>query len=247
MSAAPTIAVVDSGSGNLRSVERALAHVGGAPRLTGDPDAVRRADLVVVPGQGAFADCMAAMRRRGLDEAVREVVRAGRPYLGICLGLQILFEESEEHGPVTGLGLLAGQVVRFRGADGLKVPHIGWNQVRAPSPERDGAAPPGGAPERDGAAELEGAAPRQARPRRPRDPLLAGVPDGAHFYFIHSYCARPADPDLVALTCDYGGEFCAAVRRDNLFACQFHPEKSQAVGLHLLASFVRGEGAGGRA
>ena len=198
--------MVDSGSGNLRSVERALAHVGGEPRLTADPDAVRRADLVVVPGQGAFADCMAEMKRRGLDEAVRECVAAGRPYLGICLGLQILFDESEEHGPVAGLGILRGKVVRFRGGDGLKVPHIGWNQVR-------GGA--GG-----------------------RDRLLAGVPETAHFYFIHSYCAAPADPDLVALTCDYGGEFCAAVRQGNLFACQFHPEKSQAVGLRLLTSFV---------
>lgn len=206
--AAPTIAVVDSGSGNLRSVERALAHVGGAPRLTADPDAVRRSDLIVVPGQGAFADCMAAMRQRGLDEAVREVVAAGRPYLGICLGLQILFDESEEHGPVAGLGILAGRVARFAGDGGLKVPHIGWNQVR-------GAGGRG-------------------------DPLLAGVPDGAHFYFIHSYCAAPAEPGLVALRCDYGGAFCAAVRRDNLFACQFHPEKSQAVGLRLLANFVGG-------
>jgi glutamine amidotransferase len=205
--AAPTIAVVDSGSGNLRSVERALEQVGGAPLLTGDPDRVRRADLVVVPGQGAFADCMAEMRRRGLDEAVGEVVRAGRPYLGICLGLQILFEESEEHGPVAGLGLLPGRVSRFADMGGLKVPHIGWNQVRA-----------------------------HGRP----EPLLAGVPDAAHFYFIHSYRAQPADPGLVALSCDYGGEFCAAVRQGNLFACQFHPEKSQAFGLRVLANFVAG-------
>jgi glutamine amidotransferase len=206
--AAPTIAVVDSGSGNLRSVERALAQVGGAPVLTSDPDAVRRADLVVVPGQGAFADCMTEMRRRGLGEAVGEVIGAGKPYLGICLGLQILFEESDEHGPVAGLGVLPGRVERLRGTDGaggvLKVPHIGWNQVRALR----------------------------------REPLLAGVPDGAHFYFIHSYCVRPALADLVALTFDYGGEFCAAVRRDNLFACQFHPEKSQAVGLRVLTNFV---------
>jgi imidazole glycerol-phosphate synthase subunit HisH len=206
--ARPSIAVVDSGSGNLRSVERALAHVGGAPVLTADPDAVRRADLVVVPGQGAFADCMAEMKRRALDEAVRECVESGRPYLGICLGLQVLFDESEEHGPVAGLGVLRGKVVRFRGGDGLKVPHIGWNQVRGAGGQRDR--------------------------------LLAGVPETAHFYFIHSYCAAPAEPGLVALTCDYGGEFCAAVRRDNLFACQFHPEKSQAVGLRLLTNFVEG-------
>ena len=197
------IAVVDSGSGNLRSVERALAHAGGAPVLTRDPDVVRRADRVVVPGQGAFADCMAAMQRSGLGEAVREVIRAGVPYLGICLGLQILFEDSEEHGPVKGLGILPGHVVRLP-AGRLKVPHIGWNQVRG---SRD-------------------------------EPLLRGIPPEAHFYFIHSYVAVPEQARSVALTCDYGGAFCAAVREGNLFACQFHPEKSQAVGLRLLANFA---------
>jgi imidazole glycerol-phosphate synthase subunit HisH len=197
------IAVVDSGSGNLRSVERALAHVGGSPVLTKDPDLVRRADRVVVPGQGAFADCMAAMASSGLGDAIREVVRAGKPYLGICLGLQILFEDSEEHGPVAGLGILPGRVVRFP-AGPLKVPHIGWNQVRA----------------------LKG------------EPLLAGIPADVHFYFIHSYLAVPAEARHVALTCDYGGPFCAAVRVDNLFACQFHPEKSQTVGLRLLSNFA---------
>ena len=197
------IAVVDSGSGNLRSVERALAHVGGAPVLTRDPDVVRRADRVVVPGQGAFADCMATMQRSGLGEAVREVIRAGVPYLGICLGLQILFEDSEEHGPVSGLGILPGHVVRFPSGP-LKVPHIGWNQVRGAQGE----------------------------------PLLRGIPPEAHFYFIHSYVAVPEQARSVALTCDYGGAFCAAVREGNLFACQFHPEKSQAVGLRLLANFA---------
>jgi glutamine amidotransferase len=197
------IAVVDSGSGNLRSVERALAHAGGAPVLTRDPDVVRRADRVVVPGQGAFADCMAEMQSSGLGEAVREVIRAGVPYLGICLGLQILFEDSEEHGPVAGLGILPGHVVRLP-AGPLKVPHIGWNQVRG---ARD-------------------------------EPLLRGIPAEAHFYFIHSYVAVPDEARSVALTCDYGGAFCAAVRQGNLFACQFHPEKSQAVGLRLLANFA---------
>jgi glutamine amidotransferase len=199
------IAIVDSGSGNLRSVERALAHAGGAPVLTRDPDVVRRADRVVVPGQGAFADCMAAMQRSGLGEAVREVIAAGKPYLGICLGLQILFEDSEEHGPVAGLGILPGHVVRLPAAK-LKVPHIGWNQVRG---ARD-------------------------------EPLLRGIPAEAHFYFIHSYVAVPDEAKSVALTCDYGGAFCAAVRQGNLFACQFHPEKSQAVGLRLLANFAGG-------
>jgi glutamine amidotransferase len=199
------IAVVDSGSGNLRSVAKALAAAGGAPVVTSDPEVVRKADRVVVPGQGAFRDCMNGLRGRGLEDAVREVIRAGRPYLGICLGLQVLFEESEEHGPCGGLGILPGRVVRFD-RPGLKVPHMGWNQVI------------------------------RARPHG--DPVLEGVPDEAYVYFVHSYYVVPARDDLVALWCDYGGRFCAAVRHENLFATQFHPEKSQKVGLALLAGFV---------
>jgi len=199
------IAVVDSGYGNLHSVIKALEHVGGAPKVITDPDQVRRADRIVVPGQGAFGDCVAAYREHGLGEAVREVIDAGRPYLGICLGLQVLFDESEEHGPVDGLGILPGRVVKFRPTDpALKVPHMGWNRVTG-----------GG------------------------DPLLDGIPPDAYFYFVHSYYVAPADESIVALRCDYGGEFTAAIRRDNLFACQFHPEKSQAVGLRLLANFVK--------
>jgi imidazole glycerol-phosphate synthase subunit HisH len=198
-----TIAVVDSGSGNLRSVERALALAGGRPRLTSDPDEVRRADRLVVPGQGAFGDCVESLAARGLDDAIREFCASGRPYLGICLGLQILFEDSEEaSGP--GLGILRGRVVRLPRAPGLKVPHMGWNDVI----------------------------------RRRDDPLLHGMPEGAHFYFVHSYHAVPADPDTVVLSCDYGVEVTAAVRAGNLFACQFHPEKSQAAGRALLERFV---------
>lgn len=202
-----SIAVVDSGYGNLRSVAKALAHVGGAPLVTADPDAIRRADRVVVPGQGAFGDCVAAFARHGLGEAIREVIAAGRPYFGICLGLQVLFDESEENGPVAGLGLLPGRVVRFAPTDPAhKVPHMGWNQVT---------------------------------PTHGAEPLLRGIPADAFFYFVHSYYVAPRDPDIVALTCAYAGvEFAAAIRRDNLFACQFHPEKSQAVGLRLLANFV---------
>lgn len=199
------IAVVDSGYGNLRSVVKALARAGGAPQIVSDPDALRRADRVVVPGQGAFGDCAATFAARGIGDALREVIAAGRPYLGICLGLQVLFEDSEEHGPVAGLGLLAGHVVRFRPTDpACKVPHMGWNSVH------------GG-----------------------RDPLLDGIEPGALFYFVHSYYVVPDDDSLVALRCDYDGPFVAAVRKDNLFACQFHPEKSQRVGLRLLANFVR--------
>ena len=198
------IAVVDSGSGNLRSVAKALERVGGTPTVTSDPDVVRRADRVVVPGQGAFRDTMAGLTRGGLDEAVREAIAAGKPYLGICLGLQVLFEESEEHGPVRGLGLLPGRVVRFVASPGLKVPHMGWNQVTVCSGE----------------------------------PLWRGLPDPAHVYFVHSYYAVPDDENLTALRTDYGGPVCAAVRKDNLFATQFHPEKSGDVGLGLLANFV---------
>jgi glutamine amidotransferase len=204
--ASASIAVIDSGSGNLRSVEKALARVGGSPVVTGDPDVVRRADRIVVPGQGAFADCRRALEAQGLADAIREVVAAGRPYFGICLGLQILFDESEEHGPAPGLGMLAGKVIRFRPDDpSHKVPHMGWNQVQ---PQRT-------------------------------DPLLAGIEPGTYFYFVHSYYVVPDDPDIVALTCEYGVTLCAAVRKDNLFACQFHPEKSQHAGLRLLESFVR--------
>jgi len=199
------IAVVDVCSGNLRSVERALAQVGGRVVVTRDPDALRRADKIVVPGQGAFGVFMRGLGERGLGDALREAIASGRPYLGICLGLQILFDASEEQGPCAGLGVIAGQVVRLAPADPrLKVPHIGWNQIAF---------------------------------RRP-DPLLAGIPEGAHLYFVHSYHAVPADPALVTCDAEHGVRLTAAIRRDNLFACQFHPEKSQAVGLQLLRNFV---------
>jgi glutamine amidotransferase len=198
------IAVVDTGSGNLRSVAKALERAGGTPTVTSDAEVVRRADQIVVPGQGAFRDTMAGLARGGLDQAVREVIASGRPYLGICLGLQVLFEESEEHGPVRGLGLLPGRVVRFPPRPGLKVPHMGWNQVAVCNDE----------------------------------PLWRGLPDPAHVYFVHSYHAVPANQDVTALRTDYGGPVCAAVRKDNVFAVQFHPEKSGDVGLALLSNFV---------
>jgi len=199
------IAVVDVCSGNLRSVERALVQVGGDVVVTRDPDVVRRADQLVVPGQGAFGVFMRGLGERGLGEALREAIASGRPYLGICLGLQVLFDESEEQGPCAGLGVIPGRVVRLRPTDPrLKVPHIGWNQLAF----------------------------------RRRDPLLAGIADGAHVYFVHSYHAVPADPSLVTLDAEHGIRLTAAVRQANIFACQFHPEKSQAVGLQILRNFV---------
>jgi glutamine amidotransferase len=211
MSAAPEVAVVDTGSGNLRSVEKALSRAGGRATVTSDPDRVARADRVVVPGQGAFGGCVAGLGREGgaLRQAVLDSIGRGIPYLGICLGLQVLFEGSDEQPECRGLGLLPGRVVRFDVRPPLKVPHMGWNTCR-----------------RAAAAE--------------RSPALRAVPEGSWFYFVHSYYPAPADPRDVALETDHGGRFCVAVARDNLVGCQFHPEKSQEAGLSLLSRFVSG-------
>jgi glutamine amidotransferase len=199
------IVIVDVCSGNLRSVERALERVGGDVVVTRDPEVVRRADKIVVPGQGAFGVFMRGLVERGLGEVLREAIASGRPYLGICLGLQILFDESEEQGPCAGLGVIPGRVVRLRPSDPrLKVPHMGWNRIVQRRPE----------------------------------PLLAGIEDGAHVYFVHSFHAVPEDRSLVALEAEHGVTITAAIRKANLFACQFHPEKSQAVGLRILHNFV---------
>ena len=199
------IAIVDVCSGNLRSVERALARAGGDVAVTRDAQTVRRADKIVVPGQGAFGMFMRGLVERGLGDAIREAIASGRPFLGICLGMQVLFESSEEQGPCEGLGVIPGRVVRIApAAPHIKVPHIGWNRVVHHRP----------------------------------DPMLAGVADGAHVYFDHSYHAVPDDPAIVALDSDHGIPITAAIRKDNLFACQFHPEKSQTVGLQILRNFV---------
>lgn len=195
------IAILDVCSGNLRSVERALAHVGGNVVVTRDAETVRKADKLVVPGQGAFGMFMKGLVERGLGEVLREKIAGGTPYLGICLGLQVLFEHSEE-GDVAGLGVLRGKVTRLvPGEHALKIPHMGWNRVAA----------------------------KQTVP---------GIDDGAYFYFVHSYRVEPAEPELTALETTHGVPFCAAIQRGNLFACQFHPEKSQAVGQRLLEAFV---------
>lgn len=200
-----TIAIVDYGMGNLRSVQKGFAQVGVPAEVTRDVAAIERAAGVVLPGVGAFGACMDNLREGGLVDVVRRVVERGTPFLGICLGLQLLFEESEEFGPVQGLGLLRGRCVRFRDRDDpdFRVPHMGWNQIR----------------------------------KRQAPPALTGVDDGASVYFVHSYCVEPRDPALIATVTDYDGEFVSSIARENLFACQFHPEKSQRIGLRILQNF----------
>jgi glutamine amidotransferase len=198
------IAVVDYGRGNLRSVEKALARLGGEVLITDRGPTVERADALVVPGDGAFADAMQGLERLGLVEPIRAHIEAGRPYLGICLGYQLLFTESEEFGHTKGLGVLPGVVRRF--PRGLKVPHMGWNRLR-----HDG-----------------------------RDPVLAGVPDGAYVYFVHSYYPEPESLAGCAVArCEYGVRFPALLGRGTLYGTQFHPEKSQRWGLRLLENFAR--------
>jgi len=205
------IAVVDYGMGNLRSVSKAVEHVMPEARVevTDDPQRIAAADRVIFPGQGAMPDCMREMEARGLRSAVLGAARS-RPFLGICIGLQMLFERSEEGG-VAGLALLPGTVRRFPAeamvdAQGrkLKVPHMGWNGVRQTGPHA----------------------------------LWSGIADGSRFYFVHSYFPQAAEPALVRGSTDYGIPFTCAVARDNIFAVQFHPEKSQTAGLHLLSNFL---------
>lgn len=199
------IVIIDYGMGNLRSVQKALEAVGQTAEIVQDPERIKAASKVILPGVGAFADAAAVLRSTGLGEAFCEAVRAGKPCLGVCLGLQLLFDVSEEDGLHQGLGLLPGRVVRFRPAPGLKIPHMGWNtlQIRRPAPILDGLG---------------------------TDPSV---------YFVHSYHAVAARPDDVAAESDHGGPFPALVWRDNLMACQFHPEKSQKTGLAMYASFAR--------
>jgi len=203
-----SVVIADLGLGNLRSVARAIERAGGSATITADPDALRRAPKVVVPGQGAFRDCGLALER-GFGLALREVIQAGTPYLGICLGMQLLFERSAEAPGISGLGHFRGEVARFsprlldpKGAR-LKVPQIGWNEVEASH---------------------------------------ACLPARGWFYFAHSFVCVPEDQRLTVGRADYGGPFCAAVAKDNVFACQFHPEKSQEEGGRLLSRFVEGEG-----
>ncbi len=197
-----TIAIVDYGLGNLGSVQKAFRHVGATAELTADPAVLRRADALVLPGDGAFGATMDEIRARGLDRLIAEAAADGRWVLGICIGMQVLFDESEEHGQNRGLGLLEGRVRRLPA--GLPVPHMGWNRLRWKNPH----------------------------------PLMDGIDQGQHVYFVHSYYCDAA-PDVVVATTDYGADYAAVVARDNVLGVQFHPEKSQAAGLRLIGNFAR--------
>ena len=199
------IALLDYGAGNVRSVQKALTAAGGDVHLVPSPELVMQADAVVLPGVGAFDDCINAMRQQELFETTREFVSTGKPFLGICVGYQALFENSEEfNSSAAGLGIFEGSVVRFPDAE-VKVPQIGWNEVHF---------------------------------TQPNCPILQGIESGSHFYFVHSYYPQPKDKSIVATRTEYGVDFTSAIWRDNVFATQFHPEKSQKVGLQLLANFV---------
>jgi imidazole glycerol-phosphate synthase subunit HisH len=203
------ITIIDYQMGNLRSVQKACESIGVAAKISSDPHEIASSQKLILPGVGGFGDAIAELRRRDLVEPIRDFVASGRPMLGICLGLQLLFETGYEGGTHQGLGLLPGEVVRFDwqklGTDPtLKIPHMGWNQVRKTADA----------------------------------PILREIDDLTYFYFVHSYYVQPADPSIIALRCQYGIDFCAMVWKDNLYATQFHPEKSQADGMKLLNGFA---------
>ena len=200
------IALLDYGSGNLRSVHKALLKVGADVRLAQRPAEMRDAAAIVLPGVGAFDDCINALRKQELLEASRDFIKTGKPFLGICVGYQALFERSEEFNScAAGLGVFGGNVVRFAQKPGLKIPQIAWNQIEI---------------------------------TRPDCPLYRGMKSGSYVYFVHSFYPQPTDKSIIATTTDYGDTFASSVWKDNVFATQFHPEKSQGVGLQLLKNFV---------
>jgi glutamine amidotransferase len=200
------IALIDYGSGNLRSAQRALLKVGADVRVVRRPDELTDARAVVLPGVGAFDDCVNALQKQDMLEASRKFIKSGRPFLGICVGYQALFEKSEEFNScAAGLGIFKGKVVRFAEQPGLKIPQIGWNQIELAKPDC---------------------------------PLFADIPAGSYVYFVHSFFPQPEDSSIVATRTTHGQSFASAVWRDNVYATQFHPEKSQNIGLRLLKNFV---------
>lgn len=198
-------AIIDYDAGNIRSVEKALAAIGEEAVVTRDAEELLKAERVILPGVGSFGDAMRKLEEFQLKEVIREIVQRGTPFLGICLGLQLLFEESEESPGVKGLGILPGKILRIPDNEGLKVPHMGWNSLDFP---REGK-------------------------------LFAGIKEGSYVYFVHSYYLKAAKEDIVTATADYGVKVHASVEAGNVFACQFHPEKSSDVGLAILRNFVQ--------
>jgi len=198
------IVIVHYGSGNLRSVQKGFEKIGAVAEISDCPFVIADATHLVVPGVGAFSECMKNLERLNLIKPIQQSIRTGKPYLGICIGLQILFTEGEEFGPCPGLDMIAGKVIRFKQGS-LKVPHMGWNQILI----------------------------------QKETPMLDQIPNQSYFYFVHSYYGVPDPSHDVATTTEYGVTFPSAIARDNLFACQFHPEKSQALGLQLLENFTK--------
>ena len=197
-------AVIDYDAGNIKSVEKALLKLGEQAVITRDREVILNADRVILPGVGAFGAAMEKLRSYGLEEVIHKAVEKGTPFFGICLGLQLLFEGSEESEGVAGLGLLPGKIVRFSEDSGLKIPHIGWDSLKFPRPGR----------------------------------LFAGVPEESYVYFVHSYYLKAEEEAIVTATAEYGELVHASVEKDNIFACQFHPEKSSEVGLTILKNFI---------
>ena len=198
------IAILDYDAGNIKSVEKAFKILGEETILTRDFSVIERADRLVLPGVGSFADAMGHLKKYELDKAIKEFVASGKPFIGICLGLQLLFDSSDESAGVEGLHLLDGVVKRIPDGEGIKVPHIGWNSLDFPNEGR----------------------------------LFKGIDEGSFVYFVHSYYLEAADPSIVKATTEYGCHIHASVEKDNVFACQFHPEKSSAVGLQILKNFA---------
>ena len=198
------IAIIDYDAGNIKSVEKALDFLGQDVVITGEPEKILKADKVILPGVGAFGDAMANLRRTGLDEVIRQVAGRGTPFLGICLGLQLLFERSDEAPGVEGLGILKGEILRIPEKEGLKIPHMGWNSLHL---ENNGR-------------------------------LFRGIEEGAYVYFVHSYYLKAAKESIVKASTEYSVHIHASVEKDNVFACQFHPEKSSDVGISILKNFV---------
>ena len=198
------VAIIDYDAGNIRSVEKAVRYLGKEVTVTSDPDKILAADRVILPGVGAFGDAMKRLHAMGLVEVIRQAADRGTPFLGICLGLQLLFEKSEESPGVPGLGLLQGEILRLPEHPGLKVPHIGWNSLKYPNPGR----------------------------------LFRGIPEDSYVYFVHSYYLKAQDEGIVTATTEYGTLVHASVESGNLFACQFHPEKSSETGLTIRENFL---------